>query len=134
MTFNPLYKTTFTFLTTEASPQKPERTVYASKIPFSDAPSYSKALQSFASYAPNTTFRNVFVLYKIITRVESPKGLDGYYYSERSTAFSHPEVTLDQFKEVLKCCDPDKKYSLQDTEDCWKRVFPGNSSQKTTIT
>jgi hypothetical protein len=122
----PKFQHSVYFLPPKIDPKFYKYTQYINSPPFERADSYEKAFEKIKSFDSNSILRNVRLSYCIESVSQDPKG--NSFTSSKATSFEHPEVTAGKFLEILKCCDPANKNSLEMSQKCWNKVFPGSLS------
>jgi|GEM_PF-5788489 len=121
------FETYVHFLPPGIHPQYYKFTRYIQTPPFEEYPSYGAAVRKVDSFSPDAILRNVRIGYTVASLKYHPKQKDPYRVSE-ATTFSHSEINVDTFQRLLKCCDPQHNNSLEQTKDCWNRIFPNSLS------
>jgi len=90
------------------------------------ADSYERSLKKVELFDPNSKLRNVLCHYMITKQEQHPNGYS--YTASTATGFAHPEISTGEFLKILKCTNPANKSSLEVTQQCWNRIFPGSLS------
>lgn len=114
------------FLPPNIDPKYCRYTRYINQPPFIRAASGADAFEKVKRYFPTAILRNVLIQFSIDRKERRPEG--NMCTVTEATNFSHPEVTVEQFSELVKCCHSDEADSLEGVKKCWNRVLPGNLS------